>query len=94
MAKRNIRKTDPEIVTTPDRREASAGGPQRPRSRPENQPQPPEGRRPRRSRGYSTRTGNRGHPDYSRGRHRHARGRCEPRTESAPHARDVVHDCR
>ena len=27
MAKRNIRKTDPEIVTTPDRREASAADP-------------------------------------------------------------------
>ena len=95
MAKRNIRKTDPEIVTTPERREASAADPNGRAAAPKTS----RSRRKadaRRSRRDAIRTGDRGDPDYqpkARSR-RPQRLRAQPATGSAPHGRVVVHDCR
>ena len=100
MAKRNIRKTDPDTVTSPDtthdaattgRREASAADPNGRAAAPKASRS-----RPGHSRRDTAGIRDQGDPDYSRGRDRDARGGCEcnPRAGSAPHARIivVVHD--
>ena len=94
MAKRNIRKTDPEIVTTPERREASAADPNGRAAAPKTSRSRRKADAPVAAAATQPEPATEVTPITAEGAIDTPAAVCEPRTGSAPHARDVVHDCR